>query len=117
MASRLSNLKNVSRQIYAIVEKEVSLKITFKFAFIREILTPLLSVFIPIFVMGSVFDLISNFGYWSGTNFIVMLFLGYQINLIQAIIYKIPNTFQSEKSPSLKGLLPIRLHRILPSSG
>lgn len=96
--SRMNRIikKNLS-QIFAITEKNLKLSFRFKLRVIITFITPILSILMPLIIMGEIFSFQSSFGPWTRENFIVFQFTTYNIMLLQNIYIRFPNQFISEK--------------------
>lgn len=84
-------------QILAITEKNIRLQLRFKLNLIFSFITPVISLFIPLIVMGKIFTFSEQFGSWNEQNFIVYQFIAYNIYLLRGIINKFPYDFRQEK--------------------
>ena len=62
-------LKENLSQISAITEKNLKLAFRFKFKVIITYITPILSILMPLIIMGEIFTFQSSFGPWNAENF------------------------------------------------
>lgn len=112
MINRKTIQNNIS-QIFAITEKNVKLGTRFKFKLIFSFISPIISLIVPIIIMGKFFELNTNFGPWDADNYIVFLLLAYEIMLLQRIMSKFPNHFSNEKFwQTLPALIIAPINRI-----
>ena len=90
-------ISNNLSQIYAITEKEINLRLRFKLNLVLSYITPIISIFMPIVIMGQFFTYISNFGDWSEKTIIVYQFIAYSITILRTIIFSFAKKFKQEK--------------------
>jgi len=90
-------LKDNISQILAITEKNVKLHLRYKFGLIFAIINPLLAIYIPLIIMGNLFEFSNQFGVWNSQNFIVYQFIAYNISLLKSLVNVFPKQFQMEK--------------------
>jgi len=90
-------LKDNLSQILAITEKNVKFRIRWKFNLIVSYITPLITLIMPIIIMGEFFKFNENYGPWTRENFLVYQFIAYNINLLRSIMTEYPSHFQREK--------------------
>ena len=93
----LNAIKDNLYQIYAITEKEIKLSLRYKIPLILSFISPLLSIMLPIIVMGQLYTFSGTFGPWNSENFFVFQLTAYQISLLWTIIFKFPSKLNSEK--------------------
>jgi ABC-type polysaccharide/polyol phosphate export permease len=94
---KLSNIRYNLSQILALTEKNIKLQLRFKFNLIFSYITPIISILMPLIIMGNLFAYNPQFGPWTSTNFVVYQFVAYNILLIQGIITIFPQQFRIEK--------------------
>ena len=58
----LNSIKTNISQILAITEKNIKLQTRFKFKLLISIISPIILIITPLFIMGKFFDFTSNFG-------------------------------------------------------
>jgi ABC-type polysaccharide/polyol phosphate export permease len=106
-------IKNNISQIFAITEKNVKLGLRFKFKLIFSFFSPIISIIVPIIIMGKFFDFNVNFGPWDQSNYTVYIILAYNIILLQGIKGTFPNQFRAEKYwQTLPALIIAPINRI-----
>ncbi|MFX1328181.1 MAG: ABC transporter permease [Promethearchaeota archaeon] len=88
--------RNIS-QIVAITEKNVKFSLRFKFNLIISFIIPIISIIMPLILMGRLFDFNTQYGPWSADNFIIYQFTAYNITLLRMIITDYPKLFAQEK--------------------
>lgn len=91
------NIKDNFSQIFALTEKNIKLRLRYKFGLILSYITHIISIFTPLIIMGNLFDLKSNVGIWTSNNFILYQFIAYDIMLLSGIINIFPGQFRMEK--------------------
>ena len=84
-------------QIFAITEKNLNLRLRFKFQIIISLIRPIISIAMPLIVLGRFFDLNTEFGPWNESNYMVFQFLAYQIFLIWSLLNEFPTQMVREK--------------------
>lgn len=84
-------------QIYALVEKNLRLRLRFKFNIIISFLMPVISIAMPLIILGKFFTLNTEFGPWNESNYMVFQFIAYQILLMKVLISEFPAQFFREK--------------------
>lgn len=90
-------IRRQALQIFALVEKNLRLSLRFKFNVIISFLMPIISIAMPLIIMGKFFTLNTEFGPWDESNYMVFQFIAYQILLIKALINQFPIQFLREK--------------------
>ncbi len=94
------NKKSIRRnivQIFAITEKDVKISLRFKFNLILSYITPVFTIFMPLIIMGRIFDYRGDVGPWSPTNFAIYVYMAYNITLLKSLISKFPSSLRREK--------------------
>ncbi|MFX1363498.1 MAG: ABC transporter permease [Promethearchaeota archaeon] len=94
---KLGTIKDNFYQIYAIVDKNIKLQLRFKLALIFSLVTPIISIFLPIIILGKLFENNLRFGPWNSSNYLIFIFISYTILLLQKIIGMFPSQFRQEK--------------------
>ncbi len=106
-------LKNNLTQIFAITEKNLSLKLRFKQTLIIELISPLIYVLMPLIVLMAFFDFRSNLGPWTKDNFLIFQIVAYNLFLLKNIIYQTAGELRLEKFwKTLPSLIIAPFHRI-----
>ena len=90
-------IRRQALQIFALVEKNLRLSLRFKFNVIISFLIPIISIAMPLIILGKFFTLNTEFGPWNESNYMVFQFIAYQILLIKALINQFPIQFLREK--------------------
>lgn len=83
--------------IFTIAEKNVKIKLRFKFILIYSMIAPFLLIFFSSLVLWRFFDVGVRFGRWDDTNYLIFLFIAYNIELLRKVINDFPNEFRREK--------------------
>jgi ABC-type polysaccharide/polyol phosphate export permease len=101
MAMKIKKLKKkltrISIKTLSIVEKNLQMKIRFKFDIVVMYLTYFISILMPIIVFGKLFQLEADVGPWNSSNYIIFVFLGYNILLMSRMIKEVPSQQRIEK--------------------
>ena len=105
----INGIKNNLSQIFAIAEKNVRLLSRYKLRLILGFFTPILSIILPLIVMGEIFNLNrgESFGPWDGRNFIVFQFTSYMLILLYQIVGRFQQGIAQEKGLNTLTLLII----------
>lgn len=90
-------IKNNLSQIIALTEKNIKLELRYKFSLIMTYITYIISIFVPLIIMGNIFELRTNIGPWTVNNFLLYQFIAYNIMLLYGITNTFPNQFRMEK--------------------
>lgn len=90
-------IKKNLKQIYALAEKNVKLQLRFKFGLIIFIVSPMISILMPLIVFGQFLEYNTQFGIWNSSNFLVYSLIAYNIYLLRINIDHFPNRFVEEK--------------------
>ncbi len=84
-------------QIFAITEKNLKFGLRFKFNLLISYLTPIISIIMPLILMGTIFEFRGSVDLWDETNFIIYELIAYNIALLYRLITDIPLSFRYEK--------------------
>ena len=87
---------NISR-IFTITEKNVKIKLRFKFKLISSMISPFLLIFLSMIVLWKFLEIGSRLGRWDDTNYYVFLFTAFNIELLQTVIKDFPTEIRNEK--------------------
>lgn len=90
-------IKRAYVKISAIVEKNILMKMRYKFDIGVMYLTYFISILMPIIVFGKLFQLDADIGPWNASNYIIFVFLGYNILLMSRMIKEVPSQLRMEK--------------------
>lgn len=90
-------IRRQALQIFALVEKNLRLSLRFKFNVIISFLMPIISIAMPLIILGKFFTLNTEFGPWNESNYMVFQFIAYQILLMKVLINEFPAQFLREK--------------------
>ncbi len=95
----IKKFRRVFSKIIAIAEKNVRTQIRFKYYMIWKWILPFLTLLVPMMIMNTVFELSTdkNIGPWTTQNFMIFIFIGYIIMLMQNMIFLIPKSLIQEK--------------------
>ncbi|MFX1257018.1 MAG: ABC transporter permease [Promethearchaeota archaeon] len=90
-------LKDNLGQIFAITEKNIKMNLRYKFNMIFSLIYPIIAIIMPIIILNKFFEFNAKFGPWNETNFLVFLFMAYNITLLSKLITVFPSQFKVEK--------------------
>ena len=90
-------IRRQALQIFALVEKNLRLSLRFKFNVVISFLMPIITIAMPLIILGKFFTLNTEFGPWNESNYMVFQFMAYQILIIKALINAFPAEFLREK--------------------
>ena len=89
-------------QILAITEKNIKLRLRYKFTLVISYITTIISILTPLILMGNIFQFrnelgIGGIGSWTSNNFILYQFMAYNIMLLTGITNYFPGQLRNEK--------------------
>lgn len=90
-------VRRVILKTSAIVEKNIQMKLRYKYRTIFSYVTPIITILIPLIVLDKFFDYNVEFGPWTSKNFLIFVFIGYNILLMRGMINNIPVNLMTEK--------------------
>lgn len=90
-------IRRQALQIFALVEKNLRLSLRFKFNVFMSFLMPIISIAMPLIILGKFFTLNAEFGPWNESTYMVFQLLAYQILLMKVLINEFPVQFLREK--------------------
>ena len=93
----IPKIKRVTRKTIAIAEIQIHMKLRFKYKTILEYFMPIITILMPIIVLGQFFNYNINFGPWNSQNYIIFVFTGYNILLLRSMINYIPKHMKEEQ--------------------
>ncbi len=95
-------------QLYALIEKDLKLRLRYKTEFFIEYFTPLIMIFFPLIIFSTLFNIEENIfgGYFSSKNYILFILLAYCIECLLVLLWSYKSMFNDEKVwQTVKGLL------------
>lgn len=111
--SIFKNIKDNLSQILAITEKNIKLQLRYKTNLIFRFINPLISIILPIVILGQIFTFNEAFGPWDASNFLVYQLTTYQILLLYRVTNQFPSDLRAEKMwETLPGLIIAPFKRI-----
>ena len=84
-------------KIIAITEKDLRLRLRFKYDVFVSFINPIISIVMPIIIIGQFLQYNANFGRWTETNYYIFILMAYNIILLESIIGEFPTQFMREK--------------------
>lgn len=93
----LKKFKNILFQNIAIIEKNLASSLRFKFNLILSFISPIISIILPMIIMGKFYSYNVEFGPWTATNYLVYQYIAVKLGLIRGLIGRFPNEFRQEK--------------------
>ncbi|MFX1392112.1 MAG: ABC transporter permease [Promethearchaeota archaeon] len=92
-------LKRYTRQVLAIVEKNIFLELHVKGNLVSRFLNPIIQLIVLVFIFGAIFNINQNFtiGYWNATNYVLFLLIAFSIQFTKSITSKYYTLFIQEK--------------------
>lgn len=93
----LKKIKRIIKKTIAITEKELQTYIRFKISLLTTYLSYFIRILMPLIIFGKLFELNGQFGPWTSQNYIVFIFVGYNILLMTNIITRTPEQLRLEK--------------------
>jgi len=98
MVSKKSLRTNI-KQISALVERNIYLELRFKLALFTRFFAPFVQILMPIIMFNVIFIIREDyqFGYWTGLNFILFLFIAFCVQFLRKIAINFQTLFNREK--------------------
>ena len=84
-------------KISAIAGKNLKMQLRYKQGLFLSYLSPLISIIMPIIILGKFFQFNVEFGPWNAQNYIIFILMGYIITLLRRIIDNVPHNLMLEK--------------------
>jgi len=79
-------IKNNLIQIIALTELKIKLRLRFKFSLVLNYINPLITIIIPLIIMGAFFKFNEKFGPWTQVNYFIFMFMAYNIILLRGTV-------------------------------
>jgi len=98
MVSKKSLRINI-KQISALVERNIYLELRFKLLIFVRYFTPFIQILMPLIIFNVIFTIREDyqFGYWTGLNFILFLFIAFCVQFLRKIVNNFSDLFNREK--------------------
>jgi ABC-type polysaccharide/polyol phosphate export permease len=93
----LNKLQRIIRKTLALAEKQIYMQFRFKYRTLLNYFAPVITILMPIIILGRFFQNNVNFGPWNSQNYIIFIFIGYNILLLRGMINYIPAHLQQEQ--------------------
>lgn len=90
-------IRRIFSKTFAIAEKNVRIQFRFKYNVIFRWFTPIIIFLMPIIILDQFFDNNINIDPWNPQNYLIFIFIGYDIMLMQSMINYIPKYLLREK--------------------
>jgi len=96
---KFDSIKKNIIQLYSLTIKDLKLHTRYKSEAIIESLAPLLSIFFPYIIFNTLFSLNSDVfgGYYSKSNFLLFILLGYCVSVLIFLLWYYKDLFYDEK--------------------
>jgi len=87
------------KQIKALVERNLYLEMRFKLFIFTRYFTPFIQILMPLIIFNVIFTIREDylFGYWTGLNFILFLFIAFCVQFLRKIVLNFSHLFNQEK--------------------
>ena len=98
MVSKKSLRINI-KQIKALVERNIYLEVRIKTLIFIRYFAPFIQILMPLIIFNVIFTIREDyqFGYWTGLNFILFLFIAFCVQFLRRIVYNFSDLFNREK--------------------
>ncbi len=98
MVSKKSLRTNI-KQINALVERNIYLEVRFKTLIFTRYFTPFIQILMPLIIFNVIFTIRDDyqFGYWTGLNFVLFLFIAFCVQFLRKIVSNFSDLFNREK--------------------
>ena len=84
-------------QVSALTEVKLKLRLRYKSWMLNYYLQPMITIIMPLIVMGRFLNLTSRLGPWNADNYYVFILMAYIIMMIKGIINEFPSRLLEEK--------------------
>jgi len=87
------------KQIKALVERNLYLEMRFKLFIFTRYFAPFIQILMPLIIFNVIFTIREDylFGYWTGLNFILFLFIAFCVQFLRKIVLNFSHLFNQEK--------------------
>jgi len=87
------------KQIKALVERNLYLEMRFKLFILTRYFAPFIQILMPLIIFNVIFTIREDylFGYWTGLNFILFLFIAFCVQFLRKIVLNFSHLFNQEK--------------------
>ena len=87
------------KQIKALVERNLYLEFRFKLLIFVRYFTPFIQILMPLIIFNVIFTIRDDyqFGYWTGLNFVLFLFIAFCVQFLRRIVLNFSDFFNREK--------------------
>jgi len=98
MVSKKSLRINI-KQVNALVERNLYLEVRFKLSIFSRYFAPFIQILMPLIIFNVIFTIREDyqFGYWTGLNFILFLFIAFCVQFLRKIVLNFSHLFNREK--------------------
>ena len=98
MVSKKSLRINI-KQIKALVERNLYLEARFKTLIFVRYFSPFIQILMPLIIFNVIFTIRDDyqFGYWTGLNFVLFLFIAFCVQFLRRIVLNFSDFFNREK--------------------
>ena len=95
----IKSLRTNIKQINALVERNLFLEARFKLSLFTRYFTPIIQILMPLIIFNVIFTIRVDyeFGYWTGLNFILFLFIAFCVQFLRKIAINFQSIFNREK--------------------
>ncbi|HDZ17315.1 hypothetical protein LCGC14_0916860 [marine sediment metagenome] len=94
---KFKKIRRIISKTFAIAEKNIQMKMRVKYRILLSYMFPILAILMPIIVLGKFFDIDVRFGPWTSKNYIIFIFIGYNILLMRGMINLTAVNLMTEK--------------------
>lgn len=95
--NKFRKIRRIIIKTSAIAEKNIQTQLRYKLPIIFSYISPIISMLMPVIVLGVFFELNAQFGPWTSYNYLIFVFIGYMIMLMRGMIQKFPGFLLEEK--------------------
>ncbi|MFX1496231.1 MAG: ABC transporter permease [Promethearchaeota archaeon] len=93
----INRIQRIIKKTLAIAEKQIYMGLRFKYRTLLNYLAPIITILMPIIILGRFFENNINFSPWTSQNYVIFIFIGYNILLMRGMITYIPMHMQREQ--------------------
>ncbi len=93
----IKKIRRIFSKTFAIAEKNIRIQFRFKYNVVLRWFVPIITLLMPIIILNQFFEYNVNVGPWTPQNYLIFIFIGYNIMIMQTMIGYIPKYLLREK--------------------
>jgi len=93
----INKIQRIIKKTLALAEKQIYMQFRFKYRTLLNYFAPAITILMPTIILGRFFQNNVNFGPWTSQNYIIFIFIGYNILLLRGMVNYIPAHLKQEQ--------------------